>query len=328
MIKDTIAQQQPVVFQILDNALKNNNLSHCYLFCGPRGTLKQETAFLLAQSLICSHKKDNWACEECLECIRIKNNNYVDLIYLDGSKELLKIEHINTIQSQFSQTAVEAAGKKVFIINDCENMTLKAANSLLKFIEEPSDNMVGIFITTQLDRLLPTIVSRCQKITFRPLPKTMFYDYAIENDIDPLNAHLLSEMVQSREHLMELSSLENYQNAVKYFVEFMNYYFKNRKTAMIYLESGLFNSGQSERRNDRECFQYFLNIASIFVDDYHNDVSVDDESWESLLSQAKEKSFDSIRFMTAVSEARDALIRAANLLLVIDQFLYKTSGGE
>ena len=328
MFRDQLAAQQPVVYQILDNALKKESLSHCYLFTGPKGTLKQETAFLLAQSIICSHKQDGWACEECLECIRVKNNSYVDLIYLDGSKGLLKIEHINTIQNQFSQTAVEMAGKKVFIINDCENMTLKAANSLLKFIEEPSGNVVGIFITSQMDRLLPTIVSRCQKVSFRPLPKTMYYDYAIENGIDELNAHLISQMVQDKGQVLEISQQETYQNAVRVFVEFMNYYFRNKKTALSYLESGVFNTSQSDRKNDRESFQYFLNIANIFTDDYHNNKSVDDDSWTDLLNKAHENSFDSVRFLTAVSQARDALIRSANLLLVIDQFLYKISGGD
>lgn len=328
MFKDTLKSQQPVVFRILDNALKNDNLSHCYLFTGPRGTLKQETAFLLAQSLVCSHKVGNWACEECLECIRIKNDSYVDFIYLDGSRELLKIEHINTIQDQFSQTALEAAGKKVFIINDCENMTLKAANSLLKFIEEPSDNMVGIFVTSQPERLLPTIISRCQKICFRPLPKTMFYDFAIQNDIDQLNAHLLSELVQNKEQLLAVSNTSTYQNAVNYFVEFMTYYFKNKKTAMIYLENNLFNTNQSDRKSDRECFQYFLNIATVFADDYHDNIVIDDQSWETLLNTAREKNFDSGKFLKAVTTGKDALIHSANLLLIIDQFLYNLSGGE
>ena len=328
MFRETLALQQPVVYQILDNALKKESLSHCYLFAGPRGTLKQETAFLLAQSVICSHKTDGWACEECLECIRVRENNYVDLIYLDGSKGLLKIEHINTIQNQFSQTAVEAAGKKVFIINDCENMTLKAANSLLKFIEEPSDNVTGIFITSQIDRLLPTIVSRCQKVSFKPLPKTMYYDFAIENGIDELNAHLLSQMVQDRDQLLEISQQESYQNAVRTFVEFMNYFFRNKKTAITYLENNAFSSGQSDRKNDRDSFQYFLNIANIFTDDYHNNKSVDDDSWTDLLEKAHDSDFDSVRFLTAVSQARDALIRSANLSLVIDQLLYRISGGD
>ena len=207
-------------------------------------------------------------------------------------------------------------------------MTLKAANSLLKFIEEPSDNVTGIFITSQIDRLLPTIVSRCQKVSFKPLPKTMYYDFAIENGIDELNSHLLSQMVQDRDQLLEISQQESYQNAVRTFVEFMNYFFRNKKTAITYLENNAFASGQSDRKNDRDSFQYFLNIANIFTDDYHNNKSVDDDNWTDLLEKAHDNDFDSVRFLTAVSQARDALIRSANLSLVIDQLLYRISGGD
>ena len=172
MNRNELKTLQPIVYQTLHNALTNDSLSHCYLFVGPTGTARFETAVLLAQSLVCDHTDDGWACQQCMQCIRIEENNYADYILIDGSKESIKAERILNLQYQFSQTALEKAGRKIFIINSCENMTLKAANSLLKFIEEPSGNVVGIFITSQIDRLLPTIVSRCQKVSFRPLPKT------------------------------------------------------------------------------------------------------------------------------------------------------------
>ncbi|MBQ4251725.1 MAG: DNA polymerase III subunit delta, partial [Erysipelotrichaceae bacterium] len=71
MIRDDLQKFQPVVYQVLNNALKNNRLSHCYLFTGPRGTLKLEAAYLLAQSLVCEQPEDGWACEECGSCRRV-----------------------------------------------------------------------------------------------------------------------------------------------------------------------------------------------------------------------------------------------------------------
>ncbi|MGI6581479.1 MAG: hypothetical protein ACOX1M_04020 [Erysipelotrichaceae bacterium] len=97
---------------------------------------------------------------------RIKENNYVDLIYIDEEDKNIKVELIENLQQRFEKTALEKAGKKIFIINNCEKLTTKAANSLLKFIEEPSKNTTGIFITTQVDGVLPTIISRSQTLNF------------------------------------------------------------------------------------------------------------------------------------------------------------------
>lgn len=329
MFKDILRDQQPVVYQTLGNALKKQQLSHCYLFSGPVGSLMVETATFFAQSIICSHKEDEWACEQCLECFQISSHEYVDLIYIDGSKETIKVESINALQSQFSQTALSMAGKKVFIINDCENMTAKAANSLLKFIEEPSNSTYGIFISAQVSRVLPTIVSRCQSLNFKPLSKDSFCQKAIEEGADELAAHLLSNLVSKMEDIGNIKELDSFQAAIRYFVEFMNLYFSDFKSAMLYLQDNGFKLTAKAKnpKKEREVFSYFLQIAAVFVNDYHNHITIEDESWDSLLKQAEKTSFNSRNFLEAVSETKDALIRATNQSLLTDQLLYKLSGG-
>ena len=159
MFKEVLETTQPIVYQTLTNALESEHLSHCYLFVGDKGTHKLETSFLLAQSIICENRK-TFACEKCVNCRRIQENNYADLIYIDEDDKNIKTKLIENLQHRFEKTALEKAGKKVFIINNCEKLTTKAANSLLKFIEEPTGNTTGIFITTQVDGVLPTIVTQ------------------------------------------------------------------------------------------------------------------------------------------------------------------------
>ena len=329
MNKNELKELQPIVYQILDNALGNNTLSHCYLFVGPTGTSKFETAQLLAQSLICEDKDGNWACGNCIQCIRIAENNYADYILIDGSRESIKAEAIANLQYQFSQTALEKAGRKIFIINNCENMTLKAANSLLKFIEEPSDNLTGIFITSAIDNVLPTIVSRCQTINFRPLSREVYYNSALEAGLDELNAHLVSQMVNNKEEIETVSQDESYQNALYRFTEFMFQFLKNQKNGMIYLQEYGFkdSSKESERGKARDTFSYFLDIANIFVNDHFSRFKADDDSWNQLHRLADENNFDYTGFLQTISETRDALRRAANITLLTDQFLYKMMGG-
>ena len=329
MNRNELKTLQPIVYQTLHNALMNDSLSHCYLFVGPTGTARFETAILLAQSLVCDNTDDGWACQQCIQCIRIEENNYADYILIDGSRESIKAEQILNLQYQFSQTALEKAGRKIFIINNCENMTLKAANSLLKFIEEPSNNLTGIFITTSLDNVLPTIASRCQIINFHPLSKEVYYNKAMEAGLDELNAHIVSQLINSPEEIEILKNSESYQNALFRFTEFMFEFLKDRKNGMIYLQEYGFRDAvkDSDRRRDRDTIGYFLDIAEIFVNDYFSGHVTDDESWTALLNMAKEKNFDFTAFLQTVSLARDGLRRSANVGLLTDQMLYRMMGG-
>ncbi len=329
MNKTELQSLQPVVYQTLHNALKNDSLSHCYLFVGPTGTSKFETAVLLAQSLVCPDRTDGWACQQCIQCIRIEENNYADYILIDGSKESIKGERIMNLQYQFAQTALEKAGRKIFIINSCENMTLKAANSLLKFIEEPSANLTGIFITTSLDNVLPTIASRCQVINFKPLSKDVYFRKALDSGLDELNAHIVSQLVNSPADIVSMKDDESYQSALYHFTEFMFEYLKGPKNGIIYLQEYGFKDStkDGDRRKDRDTFGFFLDIADIFVNDYFSGHQSDDESWASLLKTAAEKNFDFTSFLQTISETRDALNRAANIGLLTDQMLYKMMGG-
>ena len=325
MHREQLLLQQPVVYKTLRNALKNDRLSHCYLFSGQKATMTREAAILLAQSIVCENRQDYLACECCNSCIRIAEGNYADVIFLDGSQSSIKNEDVYSIQKQFYRTALEAAGKKIFIINDCENMTGKASNSLLKFIEEPANNTYGIFITSNLARVLPTIISRCQVINFRPLDKSSYYQMAIEQGEDPLSAHLLSHLIRNQSELTEVASSRSYQIALKIFTDFTSYLFTNEKQAIIYLQENSFRD--SGKNQDKTAFSYFLDIACIFVNDYHQETEIDDETWTSLLNKARENNFRSENYLLTVSETKDALAAGANVPLLIDQMLYKMIGG-
>lgn len=320
-----LKKQQPVVYSILYNALKNNRLSHCYLFTGDKGTYKKETAYLLAESIICSEKDDVWACQQCIDCIRIEENNYYDLIYLDGSSSLIKIEEIENMQIQFQKTALEQAGFKFLIINGAENMTAKAANSLLKLIEEPEGDLTIILISEKPERLLPTIVSRAQIINFKPLSKENLKQQALELGFDSLNAHISSQLVQSQDELAAFNDDICYQKALSYFVEFANRLFTSYYDCVFYMQNNSFKVSDSDsaKKNSKDCFSLFLQIATIFAHDYLNNIRTEDESWDSLLEKAHSIDFNVAGFLKSISNSQDCLLYAANQALVIDQLLYQ-----
>lgn len=193
MDKQVLKEEQPVVYRILSNALKEDKLSHAYLFTGPREASKKEFAILMAQSLNCQHRdEDGFACGECDSCKRIENDQSVDLYwirpstprlqhytkkqiheYFEGtlvqeSKPRTSIgkDEIQQLQEQFASSAHES-DYQVFILEEYEKATREASNSFLKFLEEPKERVLGILISERPELILETIRSRCQGLLFR-----------------------------------------------------------------------------------------------------------------------------------------------------------------
>ena len=168
--KEYLKKEQPVVYQVLSNALSKNRLTHAYLFSGPKGSPKEETALLFAQSLVCENPDiDGFACQKCDTCKRIENEESIDFHWIHNTR--IKKKDIVNLQDFFSSTSAEKANRRIYILNQFDEATKDAQNSLLKFIEEPSDEIYAILIADEKTNVLSTIQSRCQNVTFKPSSK-------------------------------------------------------------------------------------------------------------------------------------------------------------
>ena len=213
MIKYVLKDKEFLAYLSLRNDLQSGKIAQSYLFYGELNPLKLEASFLLAQSIV--EGKGDYACETCSVCKRIRSGNYLDVIYLDGYKKSIKSDDVEKMMLEFSKTSFESAGKKIYIINNVNNSSPKVLNMLLKFMEEPNNkNTYGIFISDNINELLPTVVSRCRKVEF----KTKDFSYLIreyENiGFENTDAYLLSKI----KHLFEPMDLndEYYINAKEY----------------------------------------------------------------------------------------------------------------
>lgn len=156
--------------QWISRMLKKDKLAHAYLFVGQAGAGKKELALYVTQALFCpssTRETDFIPCQNCSECLRIKHGNHPDIYWLEPEGASIKIDQIRSLQKEFAYRGVETA-KKVYIIQHVELMTTQAANSLLKFLEEPHPGTTALLLTEQKQRLLPTILSRCQELKFPP----------------------------------------------------------------------------------------------------------------------------------------------------------------
>lgn len=158
---------QEHVTRTLKNAIKNGLVSHAYLFSGPRGTGKTSTARLLAKAVNCENRKGAEPCNECGPCIEIREGRAMDLVEIDAASHR-GIDNIRELKEgiRFSPSRL---AKKVFIIDEAHQLSKAASNALLKTLEEPPAHAIFVLATTEPQKMLPTILSRCQRFDFRPL---------------------------------------------------------------------------------------------------------------------------------------------------------------
>ena len=155
---------QRAVIDTLRNQVVNDRIAHAYLFCGSRGTGKTSTAKILAKAINCEHPKDGDPCGECENCLRMENDESLDVIEIDaasnnGVDEMRDLRDTVKYPPQFGKY-------KVYIIDEVHMLSTSAFNALLKTLEEPPAHIVFILATTEPQKLPETILSRCQRFDF------------------------------------------------------------------------------------------------------------------------------------------------------------------
>ncbi len=176
---------------LLNHSLKENKIAHAYLLVGPRHVGKGTLALNLAQALNCDGLEP--PCGQCYSCHRIHEGKHPDVIFLSsGSKTEIGIDDIRELQRLANLPPYE--GKcKVFIIDDSEYLSNEAANSLLKILEEPPSKIVWLLLAAEESRLLPTIVSRCQRLELKPMPSEQIQRVLVDSyNVDSAKAKLLA----------------------------------------------------------------------------------------------------------------------------------------
>jgi DNA polymerase-3 subunit delta' len=188
---------QDKILSLLDYSLKTNTVAHAYLLVGPPHVGKGTLAINLAQALNCDGPE--LPCGQCRSCQRILEGKHADVtpIGLDSKTEI-GIDDIRGLQRLANLPPYE--GKcKVFIIDDAEYLSTEAANSLLKILEEPPPRVVWLLLAADEERLLPTIISRCQRLELKPVPSERIQEILINfYNADGDKAKLLSQLCHGR----------------------------------------------------------------------------------------------------------------------------------
>ncbi len=159
---------QEVIVRTLRNQVKTGRIAHAYLFCGSRGTGKTTCAKIMAKAINCEHPVDGNPCTECAACKAIQAGISMNVIEMDAASQR-GIDNFRQIISEIAYPPTEGR-YKVYIIDEVHMLTPEAFNAFLKTLEEPPEYAVFILATTDPQRLLPTVLSRCQRYDFRRIP--------------------------------------------------------------------------------------------------------------------------------------------------------------
>lgn len=160
---DVIGQDH--ITKTIKNAIEKDKMGHAYIFSGPRGTGKTTTARILAKRVNCENPQDGNPCNKCSSCKEISEDRSLDIIEIDGASNR-GIDDIRSLREQVKYPPTKG-NYKVFIIDEFHQITKDAFNALLKTLEEPPSYVLFIFATTELQKVIPTILSRCQRFEFK-----------------------------------------------------------------------------------------------------------------------------------------------------------------
>lgn len=194
MKQDQLKDWQPDQFDRFVRILEQDQLNHAYLFSGFFGSL--EMVQFLAKSLFCTDKVGVLPCEKCRNCKLIEQEEFPDVTLIKPVNQVIKTERIRELVGQFSQAGIESQ-QQVFIIEQAEKMHPNAANSLLKVIEEPQSEVYIFFLTSDEEKILPTIRSRTQIFHFKKQEEKLIHQLE-QAGLVKKKATLLAQFSQSQ----------------------------------------------------------------------------------------------------------------------------------
>ena len=299
---DEYKESQQIVYKTLTNEIKNNKYSHAYLFEANGNPDAFSLVMGFVKMLLCPYNySNNEKCVNCTICERIDKNIYSDLKIIEPDGMWIKKEQLDELQKEFSTKSVES-NKKVYIINGAEKLNPQAANSILKFLEEPEEGIIAILITNNVYQLLSTIVSRCQIISLA------------KSTTKNINIDLSKEELEEK--------LDSINNFVKYL--------EKEKLDTIIMSNKLWHDIYKERKDYilgyelmliyyKDILNYKLNRKLELFDNYIEDIKMISDN----------NTFNNIIFkINKIIELKEYIKVNANQNLLLDKLIIELTRGD
>lgn len=307
---DDFSFEQSIAFRILKNSIDKNKCSHAYLFNTNGYSKGYDLALAFAKFLLCpSHFSNNSCCDRCNICHLIDENAFSDLKIINSDGLWIKKEQTDELQSMFSLKSVNS-GRLVYIINGADKLNVSASNSILKFLEEPNDDIVAILITDNIYNVIDTIVSRCQVIN---LNSTVSMS---DNMLFNIGSCLFNDSIS----IDNFVSDENSYEKVSHVIDFLVFLDKNKLDSLVYIDK-YFNCYFSSKDD----YLFAINIMILFFNDVINYKLNRDIILSSFSSFIEDFSFYDFSYinkcLNLLMDVKSDIMSNVNLSLLMDKFI-------
>lgn len=325
----TFSEEQKTAAKVLKHALERDELAHAYLMEGPKGTGKAQAAVLLAQTLLCGNKRNGEPCYSCRNCRRVVSGNHPDVIRIrpeEGSSTIKK-EQIAFLMKEFSYRSVES-GRKIYIIEEAEKMTVQAENSLLKFIEEPHPGTLAVLLTDHVHQLLDTIISRCQVLTFMPLSRKDVETRLIEEGAQSGLATIAAALTNDYSEAAALCKNEWFAKARSLVLQLVEGLLRSPESALPILYEQFtpnFDNNQKIEIGLDLLLLWYRDVMSVHLDRKESVVYGDELG--RIREQALQLSLrQAVRMMAVILDAKKRLDAHVNGISVMEQLIIRLGG--
>lgn len=231
-----IRQRQKAVVDRLEATFLNNRIGHAYLFDGETGTGKEAAAIHFTKLLLCEQPENAVPCETCHACRRIDSQNHPNVSRIAPDGQDIKKEQMSSLIMQMTKKGYEP-GRKIYMITRADRMNAAAANTLLKFLEEPEGEVTAILMTDSYHSILPTIQSRCQRISFLPPRREEMIAKLVENGITSTMAATVTMMTADSEKAKELAENDQFALTRKTVLKLIEASDRNVNEALIFIQT-------------------------------------------------------------------------------------------
>ncbi|MGM7684064.1 DNA polymerase III subunit delta' [Cytobacillus sp. Hm23] len=325
---DKLETYQPTIIKMLTNSILKDRVAHAYIFEGGRGTGKKHVSLMLAKSMLCKHLNGSIPCQNCINCRRVDSKNHPDVHIIEPDGQSIKKSQIQDLQSEFSKTGVESS-KKLYIIEHADRMTTNAANSLLKFLEEPDSDTIAILLTENIQKMLNTIISRCQVLSFQPIASIVMKDFLLDKGAPPHLAALVAQMTNNFEEATELCQDDWFAQSRMIVIQLYEMLNMNYAKALLYIQEKWLS-----HFNDKDKLDSSLDLLLLLLKDLlyiqlgENEYVVYTDQLEKLNQYALHISQNHIaEQMSAVLEAKSRLHTNMNPHLLMEQLVLNLQEG-
>lgn len=223
---DEFKIEQPIVYKTLINSIKNNRYSHAYLIETNGYSRAFDLALTFAKYILCPNLYTSFENHKnCNKCKNIDNNEFLELKIIEAEGQWIKKSQLEELQYSFSKKSI-LGNKKIYIIKDAEKLNIQSSNSLLKFLEEPSDDIIAILITNNIYQILDTIVSRCQVLSLNHSKQNR-----MGNILETLGNYLYNNKNDINNFINNNNNIDKIENIIK----FIRYYEDNKLNTFTHI---------------------------------------------------------------------------------------------